>query len=116
MRLALLASSDDTRKTLRASPLLLISAADFTTLRFLFNRKWRGVWNMFSSRIRFDRKFIFAAVATLIAAISLTMAPAARAINDVPDAMPTGTETVLYSFGEGPTAGKCKINDGADPT
>jgi uncharacterized repeat protein (TIGR03803 family) len=70
---------------------------------------------MFSSRIRFDRKFIFAAVATLIAAISLTMAPAARAINDVPDAMPTGTETVLYSFGEGPTAGKCNIKDGANP-
>ena len=29
--------------------------------------------------------------------------------------MPTGTETVLHSFGEGPTAGKCKVNDGADP-
>jgi uncharacterized repeat protein (TIGR03803 family) len=67
------------------------------------------------SRIRFDRKFFFAAVATLIAALSLTMAPVARAVNDVPDAMPTGTETVLYSFGEGPTAGKCKISDGADP-
>ena len=49
------------------------------------------------------------------AALLLTMAPAARAQNDVPDAMPTGTETVLYSFGVGPTADKCKINDGADP-
>jgi uncharacterized repeat protein (TIGR03803 family) len=29
--------------------------------------------------------------------------------------MPTGTETVLYSFGVGPTPDKCKINDGADP-
>jgi uncharacterized repeat protein (TIGR03803 family) len=67
------------------------------------------------SRIRFDRKFIFAAVATLAAALLMTMAPAAIAQNAVPDAMPTGTETVLYSFGAGPTAGKCKINDGADP-
>jgi uncharacterized repeat protein (TIGR03803 family) len=65
--------------------------------------------------IRFDRKFIFAAVAIIIAALSLTPAPAARARNTVPDAMPTGTETVLYSFGEGPSAGKCKIEDGADP-
>ena len=51
----------------------------------------------------------------LAVALSLTVAPAARAVNNVPDAMPTGTETVLYSFGVGPTAGKCKINDGADP-
>ena len=70
------------------------------------------MWNMYS---RFDRKFIFAALAIVTVALTLTMAPAARAINAVPDAMPTGTETVLYSFGEGPTAGKCKINDGADP-
>ena len=67
------------------------------------------------SRIRFDRKFIFAAVATLIAALSLTMAPAARAVNAVPDAMPTGTETLLYSFGVGPTPDKCKLMDGANP-
>jgi uncharacterized repeat protein (TIGR03803 family) len=67
------------------------------------------------SRIGFDRKSLFAAVATLIAALSLTLAPAARAHNDVPDAMPTGTETVLHSFGEGPTPGKCKVSDGADP-
>jgi uncharacterized repeat protein (TIGR03803 family) len=66
-------------------------------------------------RIRFDRKFIFSAVAILIAALSLTMAPAARAVNAVPDAMPTGTETLLYSFGVGPTAGKCKLKDGANP-
>ena len=65
--------------------------------------------------IRFDRKFIFGAVAILIAALSLTMAPAARAIDAVPDAMPTGTETLLYSFGVGPTAGKCKLKDGANP-
>jgi len=67
------------------------------------------------SRIGFDRKSFFAAVATLIAALLLTLAPAARAHNDVPDAMPTGSETVLYSFGAGPTAGKCKISDGAAP-
>jgi uncharacterized repeat protein (TIGR03803 family) len=51
----------------------------------------------------------------LIAALALTMAPAARAVNAVPDAMPTGTETLLYSFGVGPTAGKCKLKDGANP-
>ncbi len=67
------------------------------------------------SRIRFNRKSIFAAVAILAAALSLTLAPAARAGNAVPEAMPTGTETVLYSFGAGPTAGKCKIGDGAAP-
>jgi uncharacterized repeat protein (TIGR03803 family) len=65
--------------------------------------------------IRFDRKFIFGAVAILIAALSLTMAPAARAVNAVPDAMPTGTETLLYSFGVGPTPDKCKGMDGAYP-
>jgi len=48
-------------------------------------------------------------------ALLLTMAPAAIGQNSVPDAMSTGTETVLHSFGEGPSAGKCKINDGADP-
>src|SRR5579862_8569079 len=67
------------------------------------------------SRIRFDRKFIFGVVATFIAALSLTMAPAARAVNAVPDAMPTGTETLLYSFGVGPTPDKCKGKDGANP-
>jgi uncharacterized repeat protein (TIGR03803 family) len=66
-------------------------------------------------RIRFDRKFIFSVVAILIAALSLTMAPAARAVNAVPDAMPTGTETLLYSFGVGPTPDKCKKMDGANP-
>jgi len=50
-------------------------------------------------RIGFDRKFIFGAVAALIAALALTMAPAARAVDAVPDVMPTGTETLLYSFG-----------------
>ncbi|HKN12504.1 MAG TPA: choice-of-anchor tandem repeat GloVer-containing protein [Candidatus Binatus sp.] len=54
-------------------------------------------------------------ICILTAAISLTLAPAASALNDAPDAMPTGTETLLYSFGVGPSAGKCKINDGADP-
>ena len=67
------------------------------------------------SRIRFDRKFVFGALAILSCVLSLTLAPAARARNDVPDAMPTGTETVLYSFGVGPTPDKCKIKDGADP-
>ncbi len=67
------------------------------------------------SRIRFDRKFIFAAVAIFVAALSLTMAPTARAVNSVPDAMPTGTETLLYSFGVGPTPDKCKAMDGANP-
>lgn len=70
---------------------------------------------MFSSRIRFDRKFVFGALAILTCALLLTLAPAAGARNDVPDATPTGTETVLYSFGVGPTPDKCKINDGADP-
>ncbi|MGC2304019.1 choice-of-anchor tandem repeat GloVer-containing protein [Candidatus Binatus sp.] len=67
------------------------------------------------SRIPFDGRCILAMVAMLAVALSLTMAPAAVAQNAVPDAMPTGTETVLYSFGEGPTAGKCKVSDGADP-
>ncbi|MFZ2063628.1 MAG: choice-of-anchor tandem repeat GloVer-containing protein [Candidatus Binatus sp.] len=66
-------------------------------------------------RIRFDCRCILAVVAMLAAALLLTLAPAAIAQNAVPDAMPTGTETVLYSFGAGPTAGKCKITDGADP-
>ena len=66
-------------------------------------------------RIRLDGRFILTAIAMLGAALWLTMAPGAIAQNAVPDAMSTGTETVLYSFGEGPTAGKCKINDGADP-
>ena len=70
---------------------------------------------MFSG-IRFDGKFMFAAVATLAAALLMTMAPAAIAGHHaIPDAMPTGTETVLYSFGAAPTTGKCNINDGADP-
>ena len=79
----------------------------------LFDKHGKGR-NMFF-RIRFNGKFIFAAIATLGIAIWLTMAPAAIAQNAVPDAMPTGTETVLYSFGVGPTPDKCKINDGADP-
>ena len=58
---------------------------------------------------------MFGAVAILIAALSLTMAPAARAIDAVPDAMSTGTETLLYSFGVGPTPDKCKLMDGANP-
>ncbi len=65
-------------------------------------------------RIRFDSKCIFTAVATLIAALSLTSAPA-RTDDRSPAAAATGTESVLYSFGAGPTAGKCKIDDGADP-
>jgi uncharacterized repeat protein (TIGR03803 family) len=73
------------------------------------------MWDGFS-RLRLDRKFLAVAVATLIVVMSLTFAPAARARNDVPDAMPTVTETVLYSFGVGPTAKTCqKIDDGADP-
>ncbi|MGA6970563.1 MAG: hypothetical protein WBY93_02970, partial [Candidatus Binatus sp.] len=62
-----------------------------------------------------DRKSLAVAVVTLILVTSLTLAPAARARNDVPDAMPTVTETVLYSFGVGPTGKTCqKIDDGAD--
>ena len=64
---------------------------------------------------RFDRKFLFGALSIAFAAVWLTLAPGARAQNSVPDAMPTGTETWLYSFGVGPTPDKCKINDGADP-
>jgi uncharacterized repeat protein (TIGR03803 family) len=67
------------------------------------------------SRIRFSGKCILAVVAMLAVALLLTMAPVAIGQNAVPDAMPTGAETVLYSFGAGPTAGKCKIQDGAEP-
>src|SRR5580658_10513140 len=69
---------------------------------------WTRVGYMFSG-IRFGL------ICTLGAALALALAPAARARNAVPDAMPTGAETVLYSFGAGPTAGKCKIDDGATP-
>lgn len=68
------------------------------------------------SRIRFDRNCIFAAVATLTAVLSLTLASAARADNAAPDPATTGTESVLYSFGvAGGTSCSSKINDGADP-
>ena len=67
------------------------------------------------SGIRFDRNCIFAAIATLIAVLSL-MSATARALIDSPDATPTATESVLYSFGVGPTGSTCtKIDDGADP-
>jgi len=73
------------------------------------------MWNVLA-RLRFARNFIFAAVATLTVALSLTMAPAASAGNGVPDAMPTAAETVLYSFGVGPTGSACKkADDGAAP-
>ncbi len=65
-------------------------------------------------RIRFDSKCLFAAVATLTAALSLISAPA-RTDDCSPAATTTATESVLYSFGVGPTAGECKIDDGADP-
>ena len=73
------------------------------------------MWNMFS-RIRFNRSFVFAAVAILNAALLLTLAPAARADDVVPDATLGGMETVLYSFGVGPTGTVCTSTlDGADP-
>src|SRR5580700_9402672 len=73
------------------------------------------MWNMFS-RIRFNRSFVFAAVAILNAALLLTLAPAARADDVVPDATLGGMETVLYSFGVGPTGSVCtNAVDGADP-
>ena len=73
------------------------------------------MWNMFS-RIRFNRSLVFAAVAILNAALLLTLAPAARAGDVVPDATLGGMETVLYSFGVGPTGSVCtKAVDGADP-
>ena len=70
-----------------------------------------------SSRIRFELKFIFVAIVALAAAsLLLTQAPAATAQNGVPAATSTGTETVLYSFGVGPSGSTCsKIDDGADP-
>ena len=68
------------------------------------------------SRIRFNRSLVFAAVAILNAALLLTLAPAARAADVVPDATLGGMETVLYSFGVGPTGSVCtKAVDGADP-
>jgi len=73
------------------------------------------MWNMFS-RIRFNRSLAFAAVAVLNAVLLLTVAPAARAGDVVPDATLGGMETVLYSFGVGPTGSVCtKAVDGADP-
>ena len=41
---------------------------------------------------------MFGAAAILIAALSLTMAPVARAIDAVPDAMPTGTAKGEYAM------------------
>jgi len=68
------------------------------------------------SRIRFNRSLVFAAVAILNAALLLTLAPAARAADVVPDATLGGMETVLYSFGVGPTGSVCtNAVDGADP-
>jgi uncharacterized repeat protein (TIGR03803 family) len=65
------------------------------------------------ARIRFNRNFIFATIATLTVALLLTMAPAARASDD---ATTGGTESLLYSFGVGPTGSTCiKAEDGADP-
>jgi uncharacterized repeat protein (TIGR03803 family) len=66
------------------------------------------MWNMFS-RIGFSR------ICVLIAALSLTMAPVARAGDAAPAAVATATESLLYSFGVGPTPDKCKMLDGADP-
>jgi uncharacterized repeat protein (TIGR03803 family) len=72
------------------------------------------MWKL-SSRLRFALNSIVAAV-TLALILSLTLAPGACAHSDAPDAMPTAAETVLYSFGVGPTGSKCtKIDDGADP-
>lgn len=67
------------------------------------------------SRIRFDRNCIFVAVAALTAVLSLTLAPATRAGNAAPDPAPTGSETVLYSFGVAGGSTCSKTNDGADP-
>lgn len=67
------------------------------------------------SRIRFDRKHILCTVATLIAALPLMLSTARADDANDPSLAASVTESVLYSFGEGPTAGKCKINDGADP-
>jgi uncharacterized repeat protein (TIGR03803 family) len=73
------------------------------------------MWNMFS-RIRFNRSLVFAAFAILDAALMLTLASAARAGDVVPDATLGGMETLLYSFGVGPTGSVCtKAVDGADP-
>jgi uncharacterized repeat protein (TIGR03803 family) len=63
------------------------------------------------------RTSLFAAIAIFIAAaISLTVAPAARAQSDVPAAAPlVGTDTILHSFGAN-SIGQCdEIDDGADP-
>ncbi len=65
--------------------------------------------------IRFDRKFIFARGRDSHRRAIADAGSCGARHQRRPDAMPTGTETVLYSFGVGPTAGKCKINDGADP-
>ena len=75
------------------------------------------MWNFFA-RLRRERNRLAAAIATLalIVILSLAMAPAARARNDQPDAMPTATETVLYSFGVGGSGSSCKsVDDGINP-
>src|SRR5271165_4267941 len=67
-------------------------------------------------RTRFDCNYVLAAMVTLTAALSLTMAPVAFAADDASAAATTVTESVLYSFGVGPTGSTCtKADDGADP-
>ena len=68
------------------------------------------------SFIRVKRISLFARIAMLAGAVSLTMALAARAQNDVPaDAPLVGTDTILHSFGAN-SMGQCdKIADGSDP-
>jgi uncharacterized repeat protein (TIGR03803 family) len=61
---------------------------------------------------------MIAAITVIATGLSLTLAHRARADDTSPDATTGAIETVLYSFGVGPTGSTCvgaKLDDGADP-
>lgn len=65
--------------------------------------------------IRSRCNFVLASFAALAVASTLTLASSVRAQTDVPAAQPTGTETILYNFGED-SGGNCNtFDDGAEP-
>ena len=64
---------------------------------------------------QFKRTSLFTAIAALLAATSLTLAPAASAQSSAVDAPLVGTDTILHNFGAD-SIGNCdKSDDGADP-